>query len=235
MTPTTRDVTFETPRGPRVGFLALPPTPRGALVVVHEIFGRAPEIDRVAVRLAEAGYAALVPDLFGGRFKPLCIAQAMRELGRGQGEYIDVLRAAGDELARSSARPRESVAVMGFCMGAGLALAVGNAFKMVSANYGDVPPEEVLRGTGPTIACYGGKDLAFRSGPALLRKRLGAVGVEPEVHVFPTAGHAFLADGQHPVASFFTRPILSVDPERDAGAREEAWTKIFAFLERHAT
>lgn len=235
MSTTTRDVTFETPRGPRVGYLALPEAPRGALVVAHEIFGRAPEIERVAVRLADAGYAALMPDLFGARWKPLCIAQAMRELAKGQGEYLDVLRAAGDELARTSGRPRESVAVIGFCMGAGLALAVGNAFKMVSANYGDVPPEDVLRGIGPTIACFGGKDRAFRAAPELLRKRLGAVGVEPEIHVFPTAGHAFLSDGHHPVASFFAGPILSVDPERDAGAREEAWTKIFAFLERHAT
>lgn len=235
MSTTTTDVTFETPRGPRVGYLALPSAPRGALVVAHEIFGRAPEIERVAVRLAEAGYAALMPDLFGGRFKPLCISQAMRELSRGQGEYLDVLRAAGDEVARQSGRARESVAVIGFCMGAGLALAVGNAFKMVSANYGDVPPEDVLRGIGPTIACFGGKDRAFRTAPELLRKRLAAVGVEPEIHVFPTAGHAFLSDGHHPVASFFAGPILSVDPHRDAGAREEAWTKIFAFLERHAT
>lgn len=231
----TRDVTFETPRGPRVGYLARPSGPvRGAVVVVHEIFGRTPEIERAAVRIAREGYVALMPDLFGERFKPLCISRAMRELSVGKGEQIDVLRAAGDEVQRHAGTPRDKVAVIGFCMGGGLALAVGNAFGSVSTNYGEVPPIEVLRGIGPTIGCYGGRDRAFRSAPATLRKNLGALGIEPEVHVFEGAGHAFLCDGAHPIASFFSAPILSVDPERDAGDREEAWKKIFAFFGQHA-
>ncbi|MBN8614629.1 MAG: dienelactone hydrolase family protein [Deltaproteobacteria bacterium] len=234
MTVETRDVTFETPSGPRVGYLALPPSPRGAIVLAHEIFGRAPEIERAAVRLANAGYAALMPDLFGARFKPLCIRQAMGELTRGRGEFLDVLRAAGDEVATHAKLPRERVAVIGFCMGAGLALAVGNAFRAVSANYGDVPPTEVLRGIGPTIACFGGRDRVFAGTGELLRKRLEPLGVTPEIHTFPHAGHAFLCDGDHPVASFFTGPMLNVDPVRDAGDREKGWEKILAFLGTHA-
>lgn len=230
----TKDVTFETPRGPRSGYLALPPEKaRGAIVVVHEIFGRAPEIERATVRIAEQGYAALMPDLFGERFKPLCISQAMRELAAGKGEMIDVLRAAGDEVAKHAGTPREKTAVIGFCLGGGLALAVGNAFGAVSTNYGDIPPSDVLRGIGPTIGCYAGRDRAFRKAPNLLRERLGAVGVEPEVHQFPNAGHAFLCDGDHPIASFFTRPLLDVDAIRDAGDREQGWERIFAFFAKH--
>lgn len=234
MTVETKDVTFETPSGPRVGYLALPASPRGAIVVAHEIFGRAPEIERACVRLAKAGYAALMPDLFGARFKPLCIRQAMGELTRGKGEFLDVLRAAGGEVATHARIERERVAVIGFCMGAGLALAVGNAFRAVSANYGDIPPTEVLKGIGPTIACFGGRDRVFAGAGDLLRKRLEPLGVTPEIHTFPSAGHAFLNDGDHPVASFFTKPMLNVDPVRDAADREAGWEKILAFLGTHA-
>ncbi|MBX7195337.1 MAG: dienelactone hydrolase family protein [Sandaracinaceae bacterium] len=229
----TEDVRFTTKRGERAGYLARPEGPaRGAIVVVHEIFGRAPEIERVCVRLASAGYAALMPDLFAGRFKPLCIRRAIVELAAGEGEYLDVLRDAGDEVARQASIPRERVAVIGFCMGAGLALAVGNAFRAVSANYGDVPPVEVLKGIGPTIGCVGGRDRVFRKMPELLRERLGAVGVSPEIHVFPNAGHSFLSDGDHPIAAFLSPP-LAVDPVRDAADREAAWVKILDFLARH--
>jgi len=199
--------------------------------VVHEIFGRAPEIERATKRIAEQGYAALMPDLFENRFKPLCISQAMRELAAGRGEMIDVLRAAGDEVAKQAGTPREKAAVIGFCLGGGFALAVGNAFAAVSTNYGDIPPVEVMRGIGPTIGCYGGRDRAFRKAPNLLRERLRTIGVEPEVHIFENAGHAFLCDGVHPIASFLARPILDVDPVRDADVPEQAWKRIFAFLE----
>src|SRR5262249_29946020 len=154
---------------------------RGAIVVVHEIFGRAPEIERATKRIAEQGYAALMPDLFEKRFKPLCISQAMRELAAGRGEMIDVLRAAGDEVAKQAGTSREKTAVIGFCIGGGLALAVGNAFGAVSTNYGDIPSSDVMRGIGPTIGCYGGRDRAFRKAPNLLRERLKVLGVEPEV------------------------------------------------------
>lgn len=46
-------------------------------------------------------------------------------------------------------------------------------------------------------------------------------------------GHAFLCDGDHPIASFFTRPILDVDAVRDADDREKAWEIIFAFFAKH--
>lgn len=231
----TRDLSFSTPAGERVGFLAAPPSsPRGAIVVVHEIFGRSPEVERAAERLARAGFAALMPDLFGERFKPLCIRRALLEVQTGQGEFTSTVRAAADALARETGIPREKVCVIGFCMGAGLALAVGNAFAAVSTNYGDIPPVDVLKGIGPTIACYGGRDKAGVKQPVLLKERLGQLGVKHEVHMFENAGHAFLCDGKHPVAEFLTRGLLDVNPVRDAGDREAAWLRIIGFLVEHA-
>ena len=78
------------------GYYVSPPQPRGAVVVIHEIFGRAPDIERACDRLAAGGYAALMPDLFGDRLKPLCVARSIRQIARGHGPEIDVICRAGD-------------------------------------------------------------------------------------------------------------------------------------------
>ncbi len=59
--------------------------PRGAergVVVIHEIFGRQPEIDRAALRLAAAGYAAVAPDLFAARGKASASGRSGRATSR---------------------------------------------------------------------------------------------------------------------------------------------------------
>lgn len=224
---------------PAPGYFAAPEgPPRGAVVVIHEIFGRAPEMERVCVRLAEAGYAALMPDLFGedqspsNGFKPLCVRRALSELKRGEGTYLTRIRAAGDDVAQRSGFARDDVGIIGFCLGGGFALAAGAAFKVTSTNYGEMVPEKHLAGIGPTIACFGDRDRKYRGNAPVLQERLVRLGVPHEVHTLQ-AGHAFLADGDHPTAAFLTRLMLDVDPVRDSAARDEGWLRILDFFERH--
>lgn len=226
----TRDV--DVVGAPAPAYYAAPEQPRGAVVVVHEIFGRSPEIERVCRRLAEAGYAALMPDLFGDRFKPICISKALKQMKAGRGENIDVIKAAGAVVARESGVAREKVGVIGFCLGGGFALAVGNAFAATSTNYGELPDESVMQGLPPTIACYGSRDRSMKKAIPILEQRLQSQGVEHEVHILD-AGHAFLADGSHPTIEFLTRGLLDVDSARDHAAREIGWTKILAFFDKH--
>ena len=87
-----------------------------------------------------------------------------------------------------------------------------------------------MRGIGPVIACYGGRDVPFRKAPEQLRTRLSTVGVTPEVHIFPEAGHAFLTDGHHPIASALTWPLMHV--QYNPQAAEAGWAKIEAFFDR---
>ena len=52
------------------------------------------DIERACDRLAEGGYAALMPDLFGDGFTPLCVARSMRQIASGRGPSVDVIHAA---------------------------------------------------------------------------------------------------------------------------------------------
>lgn len=210
-------------------YAAIPEGARRGVVVVHEIFGRQPEIDAVVDRFASLGYAAVAPDLFGDGFKPFCISRAMKQLQRGEGPMIEQVRHAGAWLQTQTGLPASQVGVIGFCMGGGFALACGGGFGAVSTNYGEVPtlPEAL----GPTIGCYGGRDRMFRGKAALLEAKLTERGVPHEVRTYPSAGHAFLTPGRHPVAAFLTRGLLNVswDPE----VADEAWSHILTFFEKH--
>jgi carboxymethylenebutenolidase len=216
---------------PVIAYAARPPGARRGAVVVHEIFGRQPEIDRVVDRFAAGGYAAVAPDLFGRAPAPFCVARAVYETNVGRGPMIDALGRARDWLGATAGLPRRSVGLVGFCLGGSFALAAGPDWGAVSTNYGAVPPDDVVRGLPPVIGCYGARDLVFGRTGARLEARLARAGVSAEAHTFANVGHSFLTDGHHPVAAALTRPFFRVryDPE----TAEEAWRLIFAHFERH--
>lgn len=201
------------------------------MVVIHEVLGRQPEIDRVVERLAELGYAAVQPDLFHGRGHIGCIRRALATISQGEGELTNEILAARDWLAAEAGLTAANIGVIGFCLGGGLALATGPNFAAVSGNYGDLPPAEVLRGSPPVIACFGGRDRAFGRNASRLGKRLESLEVVHEIHTFPTVGHSFLTDGKHPVMFALTWPIMQVVWDPDVA--EAGWTKILAFLNNH--
>lgn len=212
-------------------YAALPAAAERGVVVIHELFGRQPEIDRVVDRFAAAGYAAVGPDLFAGRFKPACIRRALATIASGEGLFAEQLDEAKRWLSRESGIDEQRIGVIGFCIGGGLALAVGRRFAAVSTNYGDLPPDEVLRGTSPIIACYGGRDRIFRRNGERLRERLRVLGErEPEVHSYASVGHSFLTDGDHPIGVALTWPLFQI--RYDPAVAEDAWAKILGFFDR---
>jgi carboxymethylenebutenolidase len=216
---------------PSPAYASLPDGATKAVVVIHEIFGRAPDVDAVVDRFAARGYAAVAPDLFA-HGQLACIRAVMRAMKTGDDVApVRLAHRARAWLSEKSAVPFERTGLIGFCFGGGFALLAGSGWAAVSTNYGEVPPAERMRGIGPVIGCYGGRDVPFRKAPSVLRERLAVVGVTPEVHVYPTAGHAFLTDGKRPVASALTWPLLHV--HYDPVVAAEAWEKIDAFFDRH--
>ncbi|MFI5308105.1 MAG: dienelactone hydrolase family protein [Polyangiales bacterium] len=200
------------------------------MVVIHEIFGRQPEIDRAALRFAEAGYAVVAPDLFHeGKLR--CIRALMQSMQRA--EDTAPLRQASrarDWLCAQSGIASNKVGLIGFCFGGMFALAAGRNFGAVSCNYGEVSATEAMRGIGKVIACYGGRDRSMRGRGELLRKRLEPLGVTPEVLFYPDAGHSFLTDGHHPVASALSWPFMHIAFHEPSA--NDAWPKIMDFFAR---
>lgn len=212
-------------------YAVLPAAPKRGVVIIHEVLGMQPEIKRVAHRFADAGYAAVAPDLFWDGPRPLCIARAVRALSSGRGPQYDQIRDARAWLCARTGVEEARVGLIGFCMGGGFALAAGAGWGAVSTNYGPLPTTERMRGIGPVIGCYGGRDRVFGGYAKKLEERLEPLGVEVETHTFPTVGHSFLTDGSHPVAAFCTRPFIRVS--YDPAVAEEGWAKILAFFDRH--
>lgn len=214
------------PETPSVAIL--PPGAKRGVVVIHEIFGRQPEIDRVVERFAAKGYAAVAPDLFRrGRFA--CLIDVFKVMKTGDGVSARQGRNARAWLCEKTGIDPANVGLIGFCFGGGYALGAGAGWGAVSANYAHLPDKRAMQGIGPTIACYGARDRTLSKAPAQLHTRLEAVGqMDFEVHVFD-AGHSFLTDGKpHLIQKvspmgFGDRPV----------EREEAWERIFAYFDRH--
>jgi len=205
----------------------VPAGARRGVVVIHEIFGRQPEIDRVVERFAAASYAAVAPDLFRqGKFA--CLRDVFRLMKTGDGVTAQQGRNARAWLCQQAGLSPEHVGLIGFCFGGGFALAAGAGWGAVSANYAHLPSPKAMNGLGPVIACYGSRDRTLQSAPSQLRERLASLGhADSEVHVFD-AGHSFLTDGKPHLVQKIMPMGFGSYPE----ARDDAWTRIFAFFDR---
>lgn len=214
---------------PSPAYAQLPAGATRGVVVIHEVLGRAPEIDRVVDRFARHGYAAVAPDLFHrGRFG--CMRAVVHAMKTGDDiPAVRQTRRARAWLCEQAGLSEDHVGLIGFCFGGGFALLAGHGFGAVSANYGVVPPVERLRGLPPVIACYGDRDWLFANKPAELEKNLSAAGVEHEIHVHHGVGHSFLTDGDRPLTFALTQPIFRI--RWDPSVAEPAWKRILEFFD----
>jgi carboxymethylenebutenolidase len=196
-------VTFPSNGREAHGYLVLPETGRGpGVIVIQEWWGVTDHIRGVSERLAGEGFAALAPDLFGGRtthdaeeagrmMQELPLDQAVRDLGGAVHFLLGHDAVSGNQ-----------VGVVGFCMGGGFVL-------MLAAQAGDrvgaaVPFYGVFRGpvpdlsgiTAPVLGHFGERDdfVPPEQARALEQAIREQAGVEVTFHYYPGAGHAFFND-----------------------------------------
>ena len=220
------------------GILAVPEGvgPWPGVVMVHEVFGIDESMRAAARRLAEAGYIALMPDLFSMGGARRCLTRTFRDLSAGTGRAFADIEAARQQLA---ARPdcTGRIGVIGFCMGGGFALvtAAGHGFDASSVNYGRLPKdlETVIEGACPIVGSYGAKDKSLKGAAAKLDSVLMTAGIPHDVKEYPDAGHAFLnsAPAGNAVTRALMKRILGLGPEPEAAA--DAWGRIDAFFGEH--
>jgi carboxymethylenebutenolidase len=225
-------------------WLAVPevPAPWPAVVVVHDGLGMSRDLCNQADWLAEEGFLAAAPDLFGKRGRLACMISIMRQVQSGRGPVFDQIDAVRRWLAA-----REdctgTVGIIGFCMGGGLALALapGHGFAASSVNYGAASKAaysaDRLADACPIVASYGGKDPTLRGAAARLTEALRAAGVPHDVKEYPDVGHGFMNDhegaGDELPAALAVMVKLMPGPGYDEAATQDARRRISAFFGQH--
>jgi len=225
-----KTVGFKRPDGQDVqGYLAEPARADApGLVVLQEWWGLNDQIRGVADRFAEAGYVALVPDLYRGKST---VEAAEAEHLMTQLDFAD---AAGQDV-RGAVQYLKSrcakVGVTGFCMGGALTLLTAVNVPEVDAAvvwYG-FPPLEYIDAAKikvPLLGHYAIDDVPFPIATVdQLEDKLRAAGVDFEFHRYP-AQHAFANETQVGANKL---PITEYHPESAA----LAWTRTLGFFGRH--
>lgn len=210
------------------GYLAEPAQGASApgLVVIQEWWGLNDQIKGVADRLAEAGYRAMVPDLYRGKLA----------LEANEAEHLmndlDFADAAGQDIRGAvqhlKATGSNQVGVTGFCMGG--ALTVLSSMFVPEADaaviwYG-YPPLEFVDASKikvPLMGHWATDDEAFAIGGVdELEQKLRDAGVTYTFHRY-NAKHAFANE----TADTKNLTFLKYDPT----AAELAWERTMAFFD----
>jgi carboxymethylenebutenolidase len=226
-----RMVEFKRPDGQIVmGYLAEPAGSSAGpgLVVIQEWWGLNAQIKGVADRFAEAGYVALVPDLYRGK-STVEAAEAehlMTNLNFGDAAGQDVRGAVMYLKARCP-----KVGVTGFCMGGALTLLAAVHVPEADAGvvwYGFPPLEFIDAGKirMPLLGHYAIDDVPFPIATVdALEDKLRAAKVNFEFHRYK-AMHAFANETQ---VGANRLPITEYQPE----AAALAWGRTVAFFDKH--
>lgn len=231
-----RNVTFNRPDGKSLsGYLAEPKDAAGApgLVVIQEWWGVNDQIRGVADRFAQAGYRALVPDLYRGKstLEAKEAEHLMGDLNFAEAAGQDV-RGAVQYLKGSGGGVGAKCGVTGFCMGGALTTLSAVFVPELDAAviwYGYPPLEYVdaSKVKAPLLGHWATRDAFFAiAGVDALEAKLRAAGLTPEFHRYD-AQHAFFNETQ--VEGHKLLPQLGYD----AAAAALAWQRTLEFLGRH--
>ncbi|MCP5055194.1 MAG: dienelactone hydrolase family protein [bacterium] len=221
------------------GQLVLPEGgPNPGVVMIPDVWGLSDLYERLAGRLAEAGFAVLIIDPYrktGGRGEFSDPAGAMafiRELSDPL--VIETVQEGIDALAAHPAVAGQKVGVVGFCMGGMYALHAACSCTGLSAaapfygmirNESGLDPQKKPRApidalhalSCPVLGQYGEEDALIPVQDVRdLETALAGSAHGGSVHLYPGAGHAFLND---------TREEM-YRPEQAA----EAWGRLVPFL-----
>ncbi len=194
-------ISLETAAGTVSAWQALPEgPPRGALVVIQEIFGVNPHIRSVADRYAQAGYATLAPAFFD-LLEPdvqLPYDVSAHERGRelvgrlGFDAALEVVAGAANALARHG-----RVGTVGYCWGGTVAFLAALRLGLPSVSYYGARNRAFLEALAPcqdtrapVMFHFGDRDTSIP--PEAVQLHRARLPGHP-VHTYP-AGHAFNRD-----------------------------------------
>ncbi len=221
--------------------------PRGAVIVIHEIWGLVDQIKRIADRWAAEGYLAVAPDILShGGVTP----EVGLELQQAIASPDEAVRTAMQPKLREKLAPvREPgyaawavgqlkalvdglvdeggddarIAVTGYCFGGtySFALAADDDRVLVAAPfYGTAPePAKIADIRCPVLAFYGEIDPPLMERLPEVREEMAKAGIDFTDVVYPGAHHGFFNETN--------------SRTYDVEAAEDAWAKVTAFVDEH--
>lgn len=200
--------------------VAAPGRPRGALVVVQEIFGVNAHIRAVTDQFAAAGYTAIAPSLFDRVRRGIELSYTAEDQQRGVGYRAQITpEMALKDLAAATAVVRHSgrTGIVGYCWGGMLAYLAACELPLAAAvvYYGRVAEHLERKPRCPVMYHFGSAD---RSIPLADAERIRAAQPAAPVYVYEGAGHGFNCD---------------LRDSYDAAAAALARTRTFDFFSRY--
>jgi carboxymethylenebutenolidase len=227
-------VLVRTGRGELPAYRAVPTGRSGlpVVLVIQEIFGVHEHIRDVARRIAKLGYFAIAPELYfrHGDVGKLPTIDAIREIVAKVADE-DVLSDLDATLsfAGQNGADADRVGVTGFCWGgrvtwlyaahqprvkAGVAW-YGRLVGETSARQPRFPIDVLPQLKAPVLGLYGGEDQGIPLDTVQqVQAELERLRSQSQIHVYPTAPHAFYAD---------YRASYRKDPADDGFRRLQDW------------
>jgi carboxymethylenebutenolidase len=196
--------------------------PKGAIVVIQEIFGVNHHIRSVCDRLAGEGYVAIAPSIFDriepdftSGYSPDEIAVARKFVANP--DFPAMLR--DTQAAIDAVKDVGPIGIIGFCLGGSIAYAAATKLSGLSAAVGYYGGAVVRfaddKPQVPTQLHFGEKDAGI---PLTDVETIKTKRPDVEVHVYPGAQHGFHCDER---ASY------------DKASSDIAWPRSLTFFAKH--
>lgn len=227
----------DTPDGPMPVYEAKADDPKGAIVVIQEVFGVNHHIEDVTRRLAEAGYHAAAPHLFHRTGSPAlgyedfgAVLPHMQVLDDAK-VLADVDAAIGHLSAQGWGSPQ--IGLVGFCFGGRVSFLVATERPLgavvgfygggiVTARFPQFPSliDRAPDLKAPWLGLFGGQDESIPLADVeRIKTEVAQAAVDHDVVVYDDAGHGFHCDA---------RPGHYNDQAAKAG-----WQRALAWFETH--
>ena len=219
-----KDITLTASDGFKLGGYRADPAgaPKGAIVVIQEIFGVNHHIRSVCDRVAAAGYVAIAPSIFDRTqpnfqcgYTPDEIANARKFIANP--DFPAMLR--DTQAAIDAAKGNGPIGIVGFCLGGSIAYAAATKLSGLSAAVGYYGGAVIRfaddKPTVPTQLHFGEKDAGI---PLSDVETIKSKRPEVEVYIYPGAQHGFRCDER---ASY------------DKVSAEIAWPRSLEFFAKH--
>jgi carboxymethylenebutenolidase len=194
-------IAFPGPAGELKGAFSAAAKPKGAVLIVHEIFGRSAHFLKLPGRFAASGYTALVVDLLSREGGTAAVADqgqiTAKIVGGGVERHLADLRAGLDELAKRA--PGVKLGMVGFCFGGGMTWSMLNAgeprLAVAAPFYGPgVDGADFSKSKAAVLGVYAENDARVNASRDAMEAALTKAGLVHEIKTFPGVGHAFFND-----------------------------------------